>query len=178
MLEFRSAAELVAHYAAVRRRMRALKPPAEKTAPKPPIVLAAKPAPPPLKLPVPVPPETRAAIDAIRPVHRIVRIVAAYYGAEMTDICSRRRTAPVAWARHVACYLARRCIPLASPTLFHRYPLNGVARVIGCDHSTVIYGDQRVAQALRAGDPDVTRQIKQLLDLIRGGRRNGKTQAD
>jgi len=100
--------------------------------------------------------------DAGRPSARLPEVdaIAAaaikVYGIDAADFWSFRRYEPVATARHVTCYLARR---------YTAYSLPEIGRAVGRDHSTVLYSVNRIARqidhdsTLAAKVADVRREL-------------------
>lgn len=71
----------------------------------------------------------------------IIEIVSQHYGLREIELIADRRAQPAAMARQVVWALARRLTPLSLPVLGRR---------MGRDHSTVLYGADRVeARAVR-----------------------------
>jgi chromosomal replication initiator protein len=74
------------------------------------------------------------------PPPRVVQIVAHYYGLTTADLLGRVRTAPVAFARHVAMYLLREENGLSLPAIGDQLG--------GRDHTTVRHGVEKITQDL------------------------------
>jgi chromosomal replication initiator protein len=71
---------------------------------------------------------------------RVVQIVAEYYGLVAPDLLGRGRTAPVAFARHVAMYLLREENGLSLPAIGDQLG--------GRDHTTVRHGVEKITNDL------------------------------
>jgi chromosomal replication initiator protein len=88
--------------------------------------------------------------------HAILRAVSQYYNIPVQAIAGKSRAKPIAEARHVAMYLLREDGELA---------LKQVGLLLGHrDHSTVIHGVQKIAQALIA-DPRLGVQLSEIRAL-------------
>ncbi len=93
-------------------------------------------------------------------VEDVLDAVCAYYDLPRATLLGKGRAMMVAQARQVAMYLLREDVGLTSIQ---------VGQEIGRDHSTVLYGYARVADALDAGDT----LMDKILDSIRRGMRQG-----
>ncbi len=81
----------------------------------------------------------------------IVDLVADYYGLTGATLRSRRRTGSVSRARHMAMVLLRE----------HGLTYDGVGRILGRDHSTVMYGHARIRR-LSASESSVRDDLARL----------------
>lgn len=146
--EFNSAVELMAHYRALKKRMRDLKPPTavveiqEVVVPPFKQALALDPVPQPFKYPR---------------ISRIQKIVAAFYGVTLVDLLSQRKTNDVVLIRQVACHLCK-------VLTLHSYPEIG-RRMGGRDHTTVIWADKKVSMLLKT-DRELVDEIAYLKEAI------------
>ncbi len=93
-------------------------------------------------------------------VEDVLDAVCAYYGLPRTALLGKGRAMTVAQARQVAMYLLREDAGLTSTQ---------IGQEIGRDHSTVLHGYARVADALDASDT----LMDKILDSIRRGMRQG-----
>lgn len=74
------------------------------------------------------------------PPARVIQIVATFYGLTASDLLGRGRTAPVAFARHVAMYLLREENGLSLPAIGDQLG--------GRDHTTVRHGVEKITHDL------------------------------
>lgn len=75
---------------------------------------------------------------------RIIKCVAEHYNISPQDICSSRKSKDIAYPRQVAMYLCRR---LGGCTL------EQIGKELGGkDHTTIMYGDKKIAEDLEKGD--------------------------
>jgi len=100
--------------------------------------------------------------DLLPPVHtRQVTIdavqseVARQFGCHVSDLRGDKRTADIAYARHVAMYLCRELTEASLPQIGDRFG--------GRDHSTVLYGVNRVSRLLTDGHD---RQLHDLIQVV------------
>lgn len=89
----------------------------------------------------------------------IVRVVAAFYEVNIREIMSFRRTSIVVRPRQVAMYLCSQLTP---------YSLPAIGRHFGRDHTTVLYGRDKVA-GLMLLDADLCHDVAMMWRLITGG---------
>jgi chromosomal replication initiator protein len=87
------------------------------------------------------------------PIKTIQRAVCDFYGVTMDGLMSERRTAKLAFARHVAMYL--------SFELTKRGCTN-IARMFDRDHTSILHAQKRIARMM-AADPSLAAEV----DLIR-----------
>jgi chromosomal replication initiator protein len=81
--------------------------------------------------------------------------VSRQFGLHVNDLRGNRRTQDVAYARHIAMYLARELTEASTPEIGRRFG--------GRDHSTVLHGVRRIERQLKDGhDP----QLQDLVELI------------
>ncbi|MGZ4199425.1 MAG: chromosomal replication initiator protein DnaA [Thermoleophilia bacterium] len=100
--------------------------------------------------------------DLLPPVHtRQVTIdavqseVARQFGCHVSDLRGDKRTADIAYARHVAMYLCRELTEASLPQIGDRFG--------GRDHSTVLYGVNRISRLLTDGHD---RQLHDLIQVV------------
>jgi hypothetical protein len=179
--EFTSTAELVAHYKAVQKRLRALKPPPKEPPrfgtprPKTPVGTDVPKGSAPLTRhadgeghptlspePIPLPPtsEWLPSPDAPRfptPVHRIMAVVAEEFGITVGAMKSAVRTHSLVVPRQVAMYIARQENP---PRFGHGLPWLG-RQFGGRDHSTVVHAIKKIGERI-ASDPAFAERIERI----------------
>jgi chromosomal replication initiator protein len=88
---------------------------------------------------------------------RVVELVAEYYNLSPVDLTGRSRTAPVAYARHVAMYLLREENGLSLPAIGDQLG--------GRDHTTVRHGVEKVTQDLEKQE-QLRRDISALRERV------------
>ena len=100
--------------------------------------------------------------DLLPPVHtRQVTIdavqseVARQFGCHVADLRGDKRTADIAYARHVAMYLCRELTEASLPQIGDRFG--------GRDHSTVLYGVNRISRLLTDGHD---RQLHDIIQVV------------
>ncbi|HEY8487796.1 MAG TPA: chromosomal replication initiator protein DnaA, partial [Thermaerobacter sp.] len=93
-------------------------------------------------------------------IARIQEVVAEYYGVKVRDLKARRRTRAIAFPRQVAMYLCRELTEASLPRIGEEFG--------GRDHTTVLHAYEKISQDSR-NDPQLARQVKELIDLIRKG---------
>ncbi len=87
----------------------------------------------------------------------IIRIVTAHFNIKLSDLQSRKRTNAIAYPRQVAMYLARKIT---------RHSLEEIGGFFGGrDHSTVLYGVEKITKQLRE-DPRNREMIASLLNQL------------
>lgn len=91
------------------------------------------------------------------PPPRVVEIVAEFYGLGTIDLLGRGRTAPVAFARHVAMYLMREENGLSLPAIGDQLG--------GRDHTTVRHGVEKITQDLEQQE-NLRRDISTLREKL------------
>jgi chromosomal replication initiator protein len=89
----------------------------------------------------------------------IMRLVTARFGVKLSDLQSRRRTSAVVLPRQVGMFLARRITRMSLEEIGHFFG--------GRDHSTVLYGIDKVAQLTRQ-DGELCALVTQLLIELQG----------
>jgi hypothetical protein len=94
---------------------------------------------------------------APRPIQTAIEVVAASRGITLEELIGQARTRAFAWARQEVCWIARE-EGLGS------YPQIG-ARLGGLDHTTVLYGERRVAQRM-AASVDYAREMRAMRDAV------------
>lgn len=160
--ETRSAAEIMAGYAAARARLQAgrVVKEVQRPAPKP-----EEPRPPARRVPPlalllalanPATPARNLRITS----EQIKRAVASAYGVSVTDIDAERRHKAIVRPRHVAIYLATKLTTASLPEVGHRFG--------GRDHTTVINAVRRV-EALLQTDEGVRAQVEALTASLEAG---------
>jgi len=157
-LEFASEADLVRHYSAIRKRMRALRAP-----PIPPPIIA-PPIPPPA-------PKTRdeqlAEILAGAPspflnviagkTRRIQMLVAQMHKITFADLIASRRTKHIVRARHIAIYIVRHETTHSLLEIGRRFG--------GMDHSSIIFAERKIAR-LMAEDAALAAEIAAIREAV------------
>lgn len=92
-----------------------------------------------------------------RPVERIKRKVAEFYGIPLLEMTSDRRAREVARPRQVAMYLAKQLTTKSLPE---------IGRLFGNrDHTTVIHAVKQV-ERLIANDPDIAVDVEILREAL------------
>lgn len=87
----------------------------------------------------------------------VVDLVSREFGIPVVEILGRRRTAPVAQARQVACYVG---------TLLPGMGLVALGRHLGgLDHTTVMYARDRIGERLRL-EPILAERVQRIVDAI------------
>ncbi len=81
--------------------------------------------------------------------------VARQFGCHVSDLRGDKRTADIAYARHIAMYLSRDLTEISLPQIGKRFG--------GRDHSTVLYAVNRIDRLLKDGHD---RQLHELLQVI------------
>ena len=81
--------------------------------------------------------------------------VARQFGCHVSDLRGDKRTADVTYPRHIAMYLCRELTEASLPQIGDRFG--------GRDHSTVLYGVNRIARLLQDGHD---RQLHDLIQVI------------
>jgi chromosomal replication initiator protein len=97
--------------------------------------------------------EKRITVDDIQ------KATAEHFGLKQADLISERRNRSVARPRQAAMWLAKQLTTRSLPHL---------RRLIVCrDHTTVLHAVRRI-ESLRAGDPQLTRDLEVLTRKLRG----------
>lgn len=99
------------------------------------------------------PPQTARVLDG----SRIVATTAAFYGYSQEELLSKSRRAPLAMSRQIGMYLCRELTDLSLPK---------IAAIFNRDHTTVMHGVEKVAQAMRS-DRTVYDQVVELSHMLR-----------
>ena len=81
-------------------------------------------------------------------------------GLKQADLISERRTRSVARPRQAAMWLAKQLTTRSLPDIGRRFG--------GRDHTTVLHAVRRIEE-LRAGDPQLARDLETLTRKLRGG---------
>lgn len=89
-------------------------------------------------------------------VEEIIKAVCSFYETSYADIQSSNRTQPLATARQVAMFLARKLTGQSTPT---------VAREFERNHTTVIYGAETIQKRLSV-EPKLKKSIEQITELL------------
>ncbi len=89
-------------------------------------------------------------------INKIISTVAKYYGVEVEDLKSKKKTAAIANARHIAMYIIRELTPKS---------YNDVGKIFSRDHSTVISSCERVEtniKTMRKTESDIKAIMKEI----------------
>jgi len=97
--------------------------------------------------------EKRITIDDIQ------KATAEHYGMKQADLISERRNRSIARPRQAAMWLAKQLTTRSLPDIGRRFG--------GRDHTTVLHAVRRI-EALKAGDPQLTRDLETLARKLRG----------
>ena len=97
--------------------------------------------------------EKRVTVDDIQ------KATAEHFGLKQADLISERRTRSVARPRQAAMWLAKQLTTRSLPDIGRRFG--------GRDHTTVLHAVRRI-EALRAGDPQLARDLEVLVRKLRG----------
>lgn len=135
--------------------------------PKPALVEAINKAPPP---PAPIDlPKAEPAIDHVRDwlilniapkVATIIRDTSAYFGVDVMDVLSQRRTANVMRPRQIGMYLAKTLTLRSLPEIGRRFG--------GRDHTTVLHAVRKIEALIEAGDAGVIADVSAIKARIGG----------
>jgi chromosomal replication initiator protein len=98
--------------------------------------------------------EKRITVDDIQ------KATAEHFGLKQADLISERRTRSVARPRQAAMWLAKQMTTRSLPDIGRRFG--------GRDHTTVLHAVRRIEE-LRAGDPQLARDLETLTRKLRGG---------
>jgi chromosomal replication initiator protein len=101
-----------------------------------------------------IPPKQALSIEHVQ------KVVSRYFALEVSDLCGEKRTRPIAKARGVAMYFARKLVPDAS------FPVIG-ARFGNKHHTTVMSAVEKVAED-RSRDPSYGRELEEIERQITG----------
>jgi len=92
-------------------------------------------------------------------VEYIIELVAAYYNITPEEICSKKRTAAITYARHVAMYLARMILAR---------PLKDIGvNFGGRDHSTIVHACDKITNEIEK-DPKLKKEVAELEKKVKG----------
>jgi chromosomal replication initiator protein len=97
--------------------------------------------------------EKRITIDEIQ------KATAEHYGMKQVDLISERRNRAIARPRQAAMWLAKHLTTRSLPDIGRRFG--------GRDHTTVLHAVRRIEE-LRAGDPQLARDLEVLTHRLRG----------
>jgi hypothetical protein len=90
----------------------------------------------------------------------VVMAVADYFNFDMNDMRSDTRSAPIAYARHVAMYLARKLTTKSLPA---------IGRVLGGrDHTTILHGIRKIERQIAIGAQPTCSDIKAIRRVLEG----------
>ncbi len=101
--------------------------------------------------------DNRARLESAGWEH-VLEAVIRQGGATLRELCSRDRSRRVATLRHVAMFLGRKLTGLTLVEIG--------AHLGGRDHTTVLYGVQRIEERLRSGDQVVTALVAEVERLL------------
>lgn len=90
----------------------------------------------------------------------ILRIIVKHTGVTLVDIASDRRRASIVRVRQIACWLMRHHTTMS-------YPMIG-AKLGGRDHTTVLHAVRKIDD-LRERDPTLKALTDKLVDLVKSG---------
>jgi chromosomal replication initiator protein len=93
-------------------------------------------------------------------IDQVLDIVAAYFGLRVDDLKGPRRTKKIAFARHIAMYLARDLTDMSLPRIGQSLG--------GRDHTTILYGYGKIA-GLFEKDDSIRRQILEIKNRLYSG---------
>jgi chromosomal replication initiator protein len=91
-------------------------------------------------------------------IENIQKTVADYYKIKVSEMYSKKRSRNVARPRQIAMALAKELTPLSLPDIGEAFG--------GRDHTTVLHACRKIA-TLRSTSSDVTRDVNQLLKVLR-----------
>ena len=97
--------------------------------------------------------ERRVTVDDIQ------KATSEHFGLKQADLISERRTRSVARPRQAAMWLAKQLTTRSLPDIGRRFG--------GRDHTTVLHAVRRIEE-LRAGDPQLARDLETLMRRLRG----------
>ncbi len=92
-------------------------------------------------------------------VDDIQKATSEHFGLKQADLISERRTRSVARPRQAAMWLAKQLTTRSLPDIGRRFG--------GRDHTTVLHAVRRIEE-LRAGDPQLARDLETLIRKLRG----------
>ena len=82
------------------------------------------------------------------------------FGVSLEQLLSSNRTAPIAWPRQVAMYLARELTDQTLPAIGRAFG--------GRNHTTVMHACRRTAERI-AADPDAYETVRRLTERLASG---------
>jgi chromosomal replication initiator protein len=101
----------------------------------------------------------RTDVRSSREPESIVQAVASRFGVSRETLVGRQRSRQASHARHVAMYLLREAGTLS---------LTDIGRLMGNrDHSTIIYGCERIQRALTDGDSGLRADVEKMRAILR-----------
>ena len=89
-------------------------------------------------------------------VEEIIKAVCSFYDTSYAEILSSNRTQPLATARQVAMFLARKLTGQSTPTVASEFKRN---------HTTVIYGAEAIQKRLSV-EPKLRKSIEQITEQL------------
>ena len=95
-----------------------------------------------------------------RTVREIQQEICNAFGVSLEQLLSSNRTAPIAWPRHVAMYLARELTDQTLPAIGRAFG--------GRNHTTVMHACRRTAERI-AADPDASETVRRLTERLAAG---------
>ena len=97
--------------------------------------------------------------NAVQPINIAVvqQVVAEHFHLSLADLCAKRRTRDLVFARHLAMYLAREFVNASFPEIARQFG--------GKDHSTVIHACTKIRKSLES-DPQVGAVVAQLSEKL------------
>jgi len=98
--------------------------------------------------------------EKIITVEAVKEAVVKYYKLKMSDMITKKRTQPVAFARQVAMYIARELTELSLPEIGQNFG--------GRDHSTVIHAYETI-QNKKETDLVFNEELNKIIDIVKNG---------
>jgi chromosomal replication initiator protein len=98
--------------------------------------------------------------EKIITVEAVKEAVVKYYKLKMSDMITKKRTQPVAFARQVAMYIARELTELSLPEIGQNFG--------GRDHSTVIHAYETI-QNKKDTDLVFNEELNKVIDIVKNG---------
>ena len=158
--EFETAAEMFAHYSALRARMGRLRPPP-------------KPKPKPVVLPPPLPPAEPPPSVLVRRsmIERVMYETCKYYTITRAALISTSRAQAVVIPRSVAMFLAREVLRDHTGS---EVSLPVIGRVLHRDHTTVLHAIRHVTEqitiATKSYDPNIADAVAAIRNRLNGAK--------
>lgn len=114
--------------------------------------------------------DTFATLDVVKGVglNRILETTCKTLNVHPNDVRGKTRTQEATYARHIFCFVAYNLVTIHS--------LKSIGKEISRDHSTVIYGKDRIANQIDIYKPvfDDVEEVKRQLLLFKGDYDNAK----